>query len=134
MLETEAELHPVGIGRELGAGSEVEQLLAHHVERRDTLTTTTGGSTPRGRAEARAAGSQHIDDELVDLHPRWREPPWKIAPAASAAPTGFGSPGLWLNSSGLRNPSNNVIEDEVPLSHLRSIVSLSIEWPRRYTW
>ena len=43
--------------------------LAHHVQRRDTLTATTGDvQHTEVERKAEQLVAQHIDDELVDLH------------------------------------------------------------------
>ncbi|MCY1284044.1 hypothetical protein D9M70_329370 [compost metagenome] len=77
---------------------------------------------------SRLLRSAPVTNSSISL-PSWRVVPRTMAPAACS---GVSVP-FWSNSSGLRNASIRPISLETKFGLRRSMVSSSIEWPRRYT-
>ena len=131
-----SKVDPAVIRLEVGDAGLGVELAARLVERRHVRVAATGDVERRQvEREAEQVVAQSVDDELVDLVADAADMPRMIAPVASRR-SRSGAP-LRVKACGLRKASirpmlrPSVAVDRVQDRFSRSIVSVSIEWPKR---
>ena len=134
VLEVGREVGPAGVGPQfLGVAGGLEEVAARRVQRRHAGVATTG-EVDGGQIERQAEQvvAQGAGDEFVDLVADLARHAADDVAGGDAVGDGMRhAAGSESNSTGLRKAWMSPIWSLVKVGSSRSIVSVSIEWPKR---